>query len=280
MDAKYQTGMAGFLGALGLAEEPLVMTRSEREPGAGFAPQPNDLPTAEKEARGEVDWGRVFGSFSCVLGKLWLARRKKAAAWFSAERFGCPGAAFFLGYLKPQTDFVVRFVSTGIPDVRAGEHYADSPEAFRRYLEFLDPPSAKGRYTIFKPLSALAPDEKPLLAVFFARPEIISGLHQLAAFVTNDPQAVVSPFGAGCANLVSWPLKFLAQGELKAVLGGWDPSCRKFLAVDEISFTVPMAMLEMMLERWPQSFLTTPTWAGVKKRIARSQRAWRRGKPA
>ena len=80
--------------------------------------------------------------------------------------------------------------------------------------------------------------------IFFARAETISGLNQLATFVTNDFEAVQSPFGAGCSNLVAWPLKYLERGQLKAVLGGWDPSDRKFLKPDEITFAVPYEMFD------------------------------------
>jgi hypothetical protein len=29
-----------------------------------------------------------------------------------------------------------------------------------------------------------------------------------------------------------------------------------------------------MVRRWPESFLTTKTWEGIKKKIARSRQAW------
>jgi hypothetical protein len=35
-----------------------------------------------------------------------------------------------------------------------------------------------------------------------ALPETLCGLHQLAAFVTHDPDVVASPWGAACANLI------------------------------------------------------------------------------
>jgi hypothetical protein len=66
----------------------------------------------------------------------------------------------------------------------------------------------------------------------------------------------------------------LAKGETRAVLGGWDPSARKFFKTDELTFTVPYAMFGQMLERFEQSFLSTKTWAIVQKKIARSNRAW------
>jgi len=100
----------------------------------------------------------------------------------------------------------------------------------------------------------------------------LCGLHQLAAFVTNDPEVVASPWGAACINLITWPLKYLAKGENKAVLGGWDPSARKFFKTDELTFTVPYEMFCQMLGCFEQSFLTTKTWTTVQKKIARSKK--------
>ncbi|MFW5989619.1 MAG: DUF169 domain-containing protein, partial [Desulfosudaceae bacterium] len=112
------------------------------------------------------------------------------------------------------------------------------------------------------------------LVVFFARPETMAGLHQLATFVTNDPEAVMSPWSAACGSLVAWPYHYLARGLNKAVVGGWDPSARKFFKTDELSLTVPLSMFEQMLNRYEESFLTTGTWATVQKKILRSKKAW------
>jgi hypothetical protein len=99
-------------------------------------------------------------------------------------------------------------------------------------------------------------------------------LHQLAAFVTNDPEVVASPWGAACTGLITWPRKYLAEGLNKAVIGGWDPSARKFFKTDELSFTVPYSMFNTMIERFGESFLTAKTWATVQKKISRSRKAW------
>ena len=129
-----------------------------------------------------------------------------------------------------------------------GECYLDSPEAVRRFFEILDPRPAPEQFCVFKQLSKFTPDEKPEVVIFFARAETICGLNQLATFVTNDFEAVQSPFGAGCSNIVAWPLKYLERGQLKAVLGGWDPSDRKFLKPDEITFAVPYEMFDRMVQ--------------------------------
>jgi uncharacterized protein (DUF169 family) len=127
---------------------------------------------------------------------------------------------------------------------------------------------------VLKALGLFEEGETPELVVFFERPELIAGLNQMASFVTNDLEAVVSPFGAGCSNIVTWPLHYLARGDLKAVLGSWDPSCRRFLKTDEITFTVPMEMFRRMTERWEESFLAGNTWQTVRKKILRSRRTW------
>ena len=168
----------------------------------------------------------------------------------------------------------INYVSTGIPNWTDGEYYCDSPDSLRNIFEFVDPRPAPAAYCVIKPLSGFTDDETPELVVFFTRPESLCGLHQLAAFVTNDPEVVASPWGAACGNLVVWPLHYLSKGEKRAVIGGWDPSARKFFKTDELSFTVPFDMFVNMVQRMDESFLKTATWKTVRKKIERSQKAW------
>jgi uncharacterized protein (DUF169 family) len=264
-----------FCDILGLTEEPIGMYYTSVEPQEGFSPQAAVLPTAEMEAAGEVDWEATFANVSCVIGNLWRARKLKKPAYFDQARFGCLGGAFYLGFLKPQLEFITHYVSTGIPNVVEGECYLDSPAAVRRFFEVVDPRPAPAQFCVFKQLSQFTPEETPEVVIFFARAETISGLNQLATFVTNDFEVVQSPFGAGCSNIVAWPLKYLGRGQLKAVLGGWDPSDRKFLKPDEITFAVPYEMFQRMVSRWRDSFLTKEAWKTVRQRIDLSRRAWK-----
>ncbi|MBU2548428.1 MAG: DUF169 domain-containing protein [Proteobacteria bacterium] len=265
---------AGLMEAVGLNEEPWGVHYTDHRPEEGVSPKAGILYSAEQEARGEVDWGQAFGDFSCVIGKIWLARKKRTLAWFDREHFGCLGGAFYLGFQKPQLEAIVHYVSTGLPGMMEGERYLSSPEATRRFFQTVDPRPAPARYCVFKPLSRFDSGEQPEVVIFFARPESMSGLHQLAAFVTDDMEVVASPFGAGCTNIVTWPLKYAAQGQTRAVLGGWDPSQRKFLKTDEITLAVPYDLYLQMAERWSESFLRTPVWKTSMKKVARSRRAW------
>jgi uncharacterized protein (DUF169 family) len=247
---------------------------TDERPADGFAPKPGELPTVERERENAVDWQAVFGNFSCALGHIWRARKKQTAAYFSAEQFGCPGAAFWLGFNKPQAETIIHYVSAGVPGHMEGEHYCESADALRRIFDFVDPRPAPHPYCVVKPLAHFAETEIPETVLFFARPESMSGLHQLAAFVTNDPEVVASPWSAACGSLAIWPAHYLARGLRKVVLGGWDPSARKFFKTDELSLSIPGDIFTEMLERYQASFLGTETWQTVLKKIARSKKSW------
>jgi uncharacterized protein (DUF169 family) len=274
MNDQSRNQLASFLEILGLSEEPVGICYTNDKPEDGFSPRPMPLPTRQKEVDSDIDWRTIFSGFSCVMGHVLRARKMKKPAYFSAEQFGCPGCAFWLGFMKPQTETIIHYVSTGIPGHMDGEHYCESPDALRGIQNYIDPEPATAEFCVVKPLSLYTVDERPELVVFFARPETLCGLHQLATFVSNDPEVVVSPWGAACTNMITWPYKHLAKGTSKAVLGGWDPSARKFFSTDELTFTVPHEMFRHMIERYPESFLMTPVWATVRKKIARSNRAW------
>ena len=274
MPEDQSSNLEQFLEVLGHLEEPMGMFYTDRQPSEGFAPNPAHLPTVAEEARNEVDFAAIAENFSCVIGKIWLARKKRSVAYFDRDRFGCLGGAYFLGFMPKPLESNIHYVSTGIPGVLEGERYLASPDVTRRFYASIDPRPAPKPFCVFKPLSRFANDEQPELVIFFGRPEVLSGLHQLATFVTDDFHAVQSPFGSGCANIVTWPLKYLREGELKAVVGGWDPSDRPFMKTDELTFTVPFPMYRMMLERWRDSYLTAPAWGKARKKIAHSRKVW------
>jgi uncharacterized protein (DUF169 family) len=266
--------LSALVEALGLSEHPFGMFYTDREPESGFVPKEGAAFSYEMEQRGELDLGALFQNWSCVMGNIWLARKKQSAAYFEAGRFGCLGGSFYLGFHKPQLEFIAHYVSTGIPGKSPGERYLPSPEVTRRFFNLLDPRPAPARFCVFKPVNRFEENETPEVVTFFARGEAMAGLCTLATFVTEDFEVVVSPFGAGCSYVVTWPLYYLQQGKIRAVLGGWDPSDRKFMKTDEMTFSIPYEMYLLFLERWEKSFLLTDTWTGVKKKIVRSREVW------
>jgi len=263
-----------FMDALGLSDEPMGVYYSDTEPENCLSPHSQEPVSRERELAGEVDWGSVQEHFDCVLGLVWRARKKNSAACFDRERFGCLGGAFYLGFLKPYLTMHPAIISSGIPGILEGERYARSPEAAQAFFDAMDPDPAPKPLLVVKPMSHFADETLPVV-VFFARPEVMSGLVFLTAFLTDDIESVRTPFGPGCSGLVTWPMKYLALGERRGVLGAFDPSCRKFLKTDELTFAVPFDLYREMIERWDESFLTTDTWKTVKKKIEKSRRTWK-----
>ena len=77
-----------LLELLGHDEGPFGVHYADEKPD-GFGPKPGEIFTRERELDGKIDWDKAFTDFSCVIGNVWLARKKRTAAWLSLEEAGC-----------------------------------------------------------------------------------------------------------------------------------------------------------------------------------------------
>ena len=82
--------------------------------------------------------------------------------------------------------------------------------------------------------------------------------------------AVLAPFGAGCASIIYHPYREQLDGTNRAVLGSFDPSARKCMKPDLLSFAIPFNKFKSMVSQMEESFLKTATWDVIKKRIGSS----------
>ena len=267
-----------LLELLGHGEEPLGIFYADEKPEGGFGPKPGVLFSREAEEAGTLDWQRAFAEFSCVMGNIWLARKKKRPAYISYAECGCMGGGFYTGMYRPYLETNIAYVSTGYPGTpMEGEHYLNSFDCMRAFMDDCDPRPAPKPYGVTKYLSLFGPGEEPEIVVFFARGEVLTGLNSLCCYASGSHLAVVSPFGAGCTSIYTWPLTYLMRGEEKAVLGGLDPSARKFMKPDELTFAVPLSLYRKMLDCMETSALTRHTWQGVRKKALKSRTAWGEG---
>ena len=265
-----------FLEHLGLDEEPFGVYYNDTKPEESFGPKPGIPISREMEDQGQVDMQAVFKTFSCVMGNIWKARKKHCAAYVSSEEYGCLGGVFYCSMMKPNLRFIENYISTGFEGTPIqGTRLMPSPEAMRRFLEKVNPRKAPAKYCIFKPLSLFSNEEEPEFVIFFARPEVLTGLFIQTTFTTGEVDSVAVPFGAACTNIIAWPLFYKEQGLEKAVLGGFDPSARKFMKTDELTFTVPWPLYQKMLKALPESmFNVSKDWPMVRKKVDRSAKAW------
>jgi hypothetical protein len=94
-----------FLEHPGLGEEPFAVYYNDIRPEKAFDPKPGIPISREPEVQGQLDMQEVFKKFSCVIGNIWLARRKRCAAYISSEEYGCPGGVFYCSMMKPNLNW-------------------------------------------------------------------------------------------------------------------------------------------------------------------------------
>jgi hypothetical protein len=130
---------------------------------------------------------------------------------------------------------------------------------------------APSRFIVFKPWDALTPEDTPEVVVFFARPDVLSGLFTLANYDQVTPYGVVAPFSAGCGSIVQYPYLERNAESPRAILGMFDVSARSFVPSDVLTFAVPMRKFTGMIANMEESFLITHSWEQVHQRLARSE---------
>jgi hypothetical protein len=202
-----------------------------------------------------------------------LARiRKGTDLAIGQESLSCSGSQYYLGYTTERRPEFRYFLSAGKPGEVEGERYKRTPEIVDQMDTDQGHIPALGKCYTFKRWDHLTGADNPEVVIFFARPEVLSGLFTLANFDQSDPHGgVICPFGAGCGSIIYWPWMEQQKEHPKAVLGMFDPSARPCVPLDVLTFAVPMKKFEKMIGYMDESFLITPTWERVKKKIQRSR---------
>jgi hypothetical protein len=215
-----------------------------------------------KKAPPPKDW-------RCLVCDLTKIRRGTALA-FDQESLSCSGAKFFLGYTTERRPEFRYFLSYGKPGVE-GERYKQSPEIVDAMDKHAVHIPAEGKCYTFKRWDQLTEEDTPEVVIFFARPEVLAGLFTLANFDQSDPNGgVICPFGSGCGSIIYYPWLEQQSEHPRAVLGMFDPSARPCVMADVLTMAIPMKKFTKMIGYMEESFLITPTWEKVKKKIQRS----------
>jgi hypothetical protein len=122
---------------------------------------------------------------------------------------------------------------------------------------------------LFKRWDMIEEADEPDVVVFFAQPDVLSGLFTLANFDAGDPNRVSCPFSSGCGSIFQYPYLEKEADCPKAVIGMFDVSARPFVPENVLSFSVPMKKFITMLDNIEESFLITDSWNKVQQRIKR-----------
>lgn len=206
---------------------------------------------------------------TCMIGQLVRVRKGETLA-FDKDSVPCGGGKKYMGFSTAAMPYFEHFLSCGIPGKLEGERYKKTPEIVRETRANAPQMEAPAKYAVFKRWDKLDPADEPEVVIFFATPDVLSGLFTLSNFDETDPNAVIAPFGAGCGTIVQYPYLEKDRERPRSVIGMFDVSARPFVPGSTISFATPMAKFARMIENMEESFLITGSWAKVQRRIESS----------
>ena len=202
----------------------------------------------------------------CMMADL-VKVRSGESVFFGADSFGCFGGKRYLGFGQDVMPDFEYFLSYGIPGKLEGERYKKTPELVKEIMKKAPEFDAPGRFIVFKRWDMLEVTDEPEVVIFFARPDVLSGLFTLANYDAGELNAVFSPFSAGCGSIVQYPYLEKESDYPKAVIGMFDVSARPFIPENVLSISIPMNKFSVMIENMEESFLITGSWNKIQKRI-------------
>jgi len=216
---------------------------------------------------GHAEAAKPSSGHSCFIGALANVRKGQSLA-FDVDAVGCPGGRRYLGFAEEIMPDFEYFLSCGIPGKLEGERYKKSPEMVKEFMKKHSPQfKATGRFIVLKRWDMLQQVDQPEVVIVFARPDVLSGLFTLASFDEAEQDMVIAPFGSGCSSIVQDPYLEIKSENPRGVIGMFDVSARPFVPEDMLTFAVPMSKFARMIDNMEESFLITPSWARVQKRI-------------
>lgn len=188
------------------------------------------------------------------------AAREGTPVSLSAEVIGCGGGKLYTGFSE-MPERVPGFVSLK-------EKYKKTPQMVIDYVEDLGLKRAEQTYLNFVRIDKAESFDGFEGIMFYATPDMLSGLCGWVFFDTNAADAVVTRFGSGCSSVVSMTIVENARQGQRCFMGLLDPSVRPYVGTNELSFTIPMSRFKSMMETMKECFLfDSHAWKKVKARL-------------
>ncbi len=176
-----------------------------------------------------------------------------------AENVLCGGGSLYTAF-APMQERIPGFVSET-------EHYKRTKEQVKAYIDRLDIRLTEKPYLNFIRMDKLADFNSVEGILFFATPDMLSGLCAWAFFDNDADDAVCTRFASGCCSIVTFAVQENRRGGRSCFLGMLDPSARPLVPSNELTFTVPMGRFREMVQTMEHSALFQKACSIVRKRM-------------
>lgn len=194
----------------------------------------------------------------CMIGTISNVRHGESLT-LTEENVICGGGGLYTAF-REMPERVPMFVSEV-------EHYKQSKEMVIDYVNNLHIQITNKPYLNFVRIDKLKNWDEAEAILFFATPDILSGLCTWAFYDNNSSDAVTTQFASGCAAIVSFAINENRKNGNRCFWGMFDPSARPLVPENELSFTIPMCRFKRMLETMNDSAIFQKAFSIIKKRI-------------
>lgn len=194
----------------------------------------------------------------CMIGAIRKVCEGNALT-LTEENVQCGGGGLYTAF-RPMPERVPLFVSET-------EHYKRTPEMVRDYIAGMGIELSNKPFLNFVRVDKLLTWDKVEAVLFFATPDMLSGLCTWAFYDSNAADTVVTPFASGCASAITFATVENRKGGKRCFLGMFDISARPLVPQNELSFAVPTSRFVEMLATMPDSALYKKAFSAVRRRI-------------
>lgn len=195
----------------------------------------------------------------CFIKYLKLAREGKTFS-LNEKSIDCPGGKTYLGFTNPSP--------MGVEYIANKELYKQSPKLVTDWIEEINTPDKSRKYINFASLNEIEDFNALEGLIFFATPDVLSGLVSWVQFDTNEPDAISVPFGSGCSTIITRTIVENRKNGRRTFLGMFDPSARPSIESNILTLAIPMSRFNELYYTIEKTCLSgTKDWTAVKERI-------------